>query len=261
MASVSQSSRQKRRPWTAQDQILAEVAAACGVSIREIGRVLGRGSSLVGYHLIPAVAKKASQSSRRWRKTNAESVRETNRRWQNANSEKARETNRRWQKENPDKVSKKSRRCRERNLDKYLERTRRWKRDNADKVRELCRRRDALRRCARRQALHPVTRHQIDVRFALWSYHCAFCGVDATHQRNHGRERLTVEHVLALTNGGLDEEANILPACSTCNTSKHNSPVEDWYRQQPWFMDARWAKIRKYCPAAVVGQLPLALAA
>jgi hypothetical protein len=216
---------------------------------------------LVGYHLIPAVAKKASQSSRRWRKTNAESVRETNRRWQNANSEKARETNRRWQKENPDKVSKKSRRCRERNLDKYLERTRRWKRDNADKVRELCRRRDALRRCARRQALHPVTRAQIDGRFAIWSNRCAFCGVAAGHERNRGRERLTVEHVLALTNGGLDEAANILPACSTCNTSKHNSPVEDWYRQQPWFTEARWAKIRKYCPAAVVGQLPLGLAA
>jgi len=261
MASVSQSSRQKRRPWTAQDQIVAEVAAACGVSFREIGRVLGRGSSLVGYHVIPAVAKKASESSRRWRKTNAESVRETNLRWLNANLEKVRENGRRWQKKNPDKVSNNSRRCRQRNLDKYLERSRRWKRNNADKVRELCRRRGALRRSARRRAVHPVTRAQIDARFAIWVNRCAFCGVDATHQRNHGRERLTVEHVLALTKGGLDEASNIIPACTACNSSKKSSPIEDWYRQQEWFTDARWAKIRKHCPAAVVGQLPLALAA
>jgi hypothetical protein len=261
MASVSQNGRRKPRPWTAQDQITAEVAAACGVSFREIGRVLGRGSSLVVYHVIPAVAKKASESSRRWRKTNAESVRETNRRWQNANSEKARETNRSWQKKNPDKVSNNSRRCRQRNLDKYLERSRRWKRNNADKVRELCRRRGALRRSARRRAVHPVTRAQIDARFALWDNRCAFCGVDATHERNHGHERLTVEHVLALTKGGLDEAENIIPACSTCNTSKNNSPIEDWYRRQPWFTDARWRKVQRHCPAAVVGQLPLALAA
>jgi 5-methylcytosine-specific restriction endonuclease McrA len=85
--------------------------------------------------------------------------------------------------------------------------------------------------------------------------------VDATHQRNHGRQRLTVEHVLALTKGGLDEAANIIPACTACNSSKNNSPIEDWYRQQPWFMDARWRKIQRHCSAAVVGQLPLALTA
>jgi 5-methylcytosine-specific restriction endonuclease McrA len=118
-----------------------------------------------------------------------------------------------------------------------------------------------LHRAARRQALHPVTRAQIDARFAIWGNRCAFCGADATHQRNHGRQRLTVEHVLALTKGGLDEASNIIPACTACNSSKNNSPIEDWYRQQEWFTETRWAKIRKHCPAAVVGQLPLALAA
>jgi hypothetical protein len=126
-------------------------------------------------------------------------------------------------------------------------------------MRERSRKRKVRIRSARRQALQPVTRQQIDARFALWNYRCAFCGVDASHQRNKGHDRLTIEHVLALTKGGLDEASNILPACLTCNLGKHNAPVEAWYRRQPFFTEPRWRKIQRHCPAAVVGQLPLAL--
>jgi hypothetical protein len=126
-------------------------------------------------------------------------------------------------------------------------------------MRERSRKRKVRIRSARRQALQPVTRQQIDARFALWNYRCAFCGVDASHQRNKGHDRLTIEHVLALIKGGLDEASNILPACLTCNLGKHNSPVEAWYHRQPFFTESRWQKIQRHCPAAVVGQLPLAL--
>jgi hypothetical protein len=70
-----------------------------------------------------------------------------------------------------------------------------------------------------------------------------------------------VEHVLALTKGGLDEASNIIPSCNTCNCSKNNSPVGAWYNRQPFFAEARWRKIQRHCSAAVVGQLPLAMAA
>jgi hypothetical protein len=261
MEPVSQSSRQKRRPWTAQDQIVAEVAAACGVSFCEIGRVLERSSSMVRDRLIAAVAENRRARHRRWRQENPDKVRENGRRWKQENPDKHRDHGRRWRRENAEKSREHSRRWYEANFDKVIKNGRRWKQENPGKVRENCRRRDARKRTARRQALHPVTRYQIDARFAIWGNRCAFCGADATHQRNHGRQRLTVEHVLALTKGGLDEASNIIPACTACNSSKSNSPIEDWYRQQKWFTEARWAKIRKHCPAAVVGQLPLALAA
>jgi len=139
------------------------------------------------------------------------------------------------------------------------ENSRRWYVANPGKHREKMRRRNAWKRAARLRALHPVTREQIDARFSLWRNRCAFCGVDASHPRNHGRDRLTVEHVLALTNGGLDEAANIIPACTACNSSKNNSLVQDWYCQQQWFTEARWRKIQRHCPAAASGQLPLAM--
>jgi hypothetical protein len=306
MEPVLQNGSRKRRPWTAQDQTTAEVAAACGVSLREIGRTLEYSDVAVRNHLIAAAAENARNRRRLYYQNNPEKIREYRRLyheansgriseknriyyesncqrlrnrnrlyyqanldkerkrarlWQFANPDKVRENNRRWRKSNPDQLREAGRRHYENNRRRVLERNRFWQQNNKDVLRELARRRAALHRAARRQALHPVTRAQIDARFALWGNRCAFCGVDATHQRNHGRQRLTVEHVLALTKGGLDEAANIIPACTACNSSKNNSPIEDWYRQQPWFMDARWRKIQRHCPAAVVGQLPLALTA
>ena len=385
MASVSQNGSRKRRPWTAQEQVTAEVAAACGVSCKEIGRVLNRSFNVVLNHLDARAAQRLRENQSRYREANIEKVRERNRTaarrrrkanpdqdreyqrlyrklnlarvrererlWREANLERHKETSRRWRKANLDVVRERKRRyyaanadkCRARsrqwasanservrdnqrryyeaNADKLREASRNWHKANRDKSRENCRRwyelnankaqedartyratnadkvqiskrayyesnrnkvkeyisrwrksnlnkikeysrrRNAWKRAARQRALHPVTHQQIEARFAIWRNRCAFCGVDATHKRNHGRERLTVEHVLALTKGGLDEASNIIPACTACNSSKHNSPIEDWYRKQPFFTAARWAKIQKHCPAAVVGQLPLALAA
>lgn len=42
-----------RRKWTPQDQAIAEVAAACGVSFRQIGRALGRTDNTIRYRLLP----------------------------------------------------------------------------------------------------------------------------------------------------------------------------------------------------------------
>jgi hypothetical protein len=291
MASVSQNGRRKPRPWTAQDQILAEVAAACGVTLSEIGRILNRPRKTVKSHLVPASAKKIVKYNLRWRKENPEKFCESKRRSYQANRHEmlkyarryrvsnrealrayarryyqlnnfnVREAVRRYRNANQDKAAECIARWRTNNLAKVRNYRRAWKENNPNKLRELSRRRNAWKRAARRQSLHPVTRAQIDARFALWSNHCAFCGVDASDPRNHGRDRLTVEHVLALTEGGLDEASNIIPACTACNSSKRNSPVEDWYRQQQFFAVTRWRKIERHCPAAVVGQLPLALAA
>lgn len=261
MASVSQNGRRARRPWTAQDQIFAEVAAACGVGCKPIARILGRSDGTVITHLIPSAVQKVRQQNKRYYEANAAQERERKMRYRRDNPEKVREDARRRYRANPEKERERVRRWQKANPEKVIEIQRRVQINNPSNMRERCRRRREWRRASRRAALQPVTRAQIDARFALWGNRCAFCGVDANHERNHGRRCLTVEHVLALTKGGLDEAANIIPACSACNCSKNNSPVENWYRQQPWFTDQRWRKIQCHCPAAVVGQIPLALAA
>jgi len=56
-----------RRRWTAEDQITAEVAAACGVGTREIGRVLGRAENVVRGRIHVVAREKQREASSRWR--------------------------------------------------------------------------------------------------------------------------------------------------------------------------------------------------
>lgn len=277
-----------RRSWTAQDQITAEVAAACGVSYCAIGKLLGRKTDVVKYHLDPSAAGKHRAYARRWAEANPDRVRENQRRYYEANADELRKANRCWHETNRDKSRTLSRRYYEANGDKQREyarryresnpeivreckrlyrksnsdkidlRIRHWQKANPEKVREYARRRNARERAGRQHALEPVTLHQVEFRRTLWRHRCAFCGVNANHPRNHGRKHLSVDHVLALISQGLDESSNIVPACFTCNSSKRATPIEKWYRRQPFFTEARWRKIQRHCPAAVVGQLPLA---
>jgi 5-methylcytosine-specific restriction endonuclease McrA len=93
-------------------------------------------------------------------------------------------------------------------------------------------------RLARKRANHyePYTVKQVKELKASFNYSCAYCGVSS--------QELHLDHVIALSRGGADAINNLVPACPWCNDSKYNSPVEDWYRKQPFFSEDRWLKIQ-----------------
>ena len=74
---------------------------------------------------------------------------------------------------------------------------------------------------------------------------CAYCGADA---------KLTLDHVVALNDGGLHVPSNLVGACGSCNSSKQDSPVEQWFKAQPFFSEQRWQRIQK-----ITGQGQLSL--
>lgn len=49
---------------------------------------------------------------------------------------------------------------------------------------------------------------------------CIYCGVT---------EGLTQDHIIPSSKGGPDIPANIVPACKSCNSSKHNRDIFEWY--------------------------------
>lgn len=295
---MGEAHQRPRQPWTEKDQRQAEQMRAQGLSYAAIGRHLGRGTETVRLRLDPIAAEKDRERKRmlyksdpskalarckQYKLKNREKVLAGYRRHYRANLERARLYAREKRRADPEKALARDRRYRAENLEKTRDAVRRyreanrealrardrkrykdkdpdirrskyleWQRSNRDKVRARNRCRYAMRRAARRRALLPVTFDCIRKQFALFGDQCAYCGAD---------EQLTVDHVLALNAGGLDQSDNIAPACPRCNSSKNASPVESWYRQQPFFTEARWRKIQRHCPAAVAGQLPLSLAA
>lgn len=95
-----------------------------------------------------------------------------------------------------------------------------------------------------------ITGKQIRGRFAEFDHHCAYCGAAGD---------LHIEHVVPISKGGPHAIGNIIPACKDCNFSKTNQDAESWYRQQPFFTEARWRKICRILGwgKSSVGQLAL----
>ncbi|WP_405560641.1 HNH endonuclease [Streptomyces sp. NBC_01180] len=54
--------------------------------------------------------------------------------------------------------------------------------------------------------------------FARWDNQCCYCDAPASE----------LDHVLALSRGGADEESNLVPACRQCNADKAAQTLAEW---------------------------------
>ena len=70
---------------------------------------------------------------------------------------------------------------------------------------------------------------------------CAYCG-----RTMHKGERLTRDHLEPVSEGGLTTQDNIVPACSSCNSSKGAEEWREWYMKQPFFSQERMNRIFKW---------------
>lgn len=70
---------------------------------------------------------------------------------------------------------------------------------------------------------------------------CAYCG--RTMKKG---ERLTRDHLEPVKEGGRTTQDNIVPACSSCNSSKGASEWREWFMRQPFFSQDRMNRIFKW---------------
>lgn len=70
---------------------------------------------------------------------------------------------------------------------------------------------------------------------------CAYCG--CTPRRG---QRLTRDHLEPVSHGGRTVHGNIIPACSSCNSSKGAEDFKDWFMAQPFFSQERLNRIFKW---------------
>lgn len=72
---------------------------------------------------------------------------------------------------------------------------------------------------------------------SVFNNSCAYCGATIN---------LTRDHVVPVSMGGLNTKHNIVPACKSCNSSKHNNEIVEWYKHSKYFSKERLAKIMKW---------------
>lgn len=57
------------------------------------------------------------------------------------------------------------------------------------------------------------------------------------------------DHVIPLAKGGCDSIENLLPSCPSCNLSKNDTLLNDWYPRQHFFTQERYQQINDYLEA------------
>ncbi len=65
---------------------------------------------------------------------------------------------------------------------------------------------------------------------------CIYCGKDSE----------SIDHVLPRSKGGLSITENCVPACLSCNGSKTDNEVFEWYRKQRFYDPRRSMAIRAW---------------
>lgn len=63
---------------------------------------------------------------------------------------------------------------------------------------------------------------------------CAYCG---------SAGKITQDHIVPVSGGGLNTKYNLVPACLSCNSSKNNRPLVQWYMKQPFATEERLQKV------------------
>jgi len=93
----------------------------------------------------------------------------------------------------------------------YLNKSKDWGRRNPDKAYAKKQR----RRFRLANVNNDLTAEQWAGIQRAFNYRCAYCG---------RRAKLTQDHVTPISHGGHHTLSNIVPACSSCNSSKHTGP-------------------------------------
>lgn len=179
---------------------------------------------------------------RRRRAEQPEACRAEGREWARANREKRRETERRYREKHPEQTQAIQERRkpkirawlkadREANPEKYHARFTEWHEKNSDYNRDRklawieanpdAHSAQINRRRARLMAAEGegVSPQQWKAIMADYGRCCAYCARPG---------RLTMDHVIPLSNGGTHDIHNVVPACRSCNSSKNNKTLIVW---------------------------------
>jgi hypothetical protein len=175
-----------------------------------------------------------AERKREYRQQNAERIRERQREYTAAHRESIRENNNRWRQEHPDQnrehrrrylekhreeINEKARLRRPINQAKQSERNRQWKIANPDRVRVNHNR----RRARKRDLADTFTASDWSIALRHFGNACAACGQGLMFYSHQ-------DHWIPITSEDCPGTVphNMVPLCSTCNISKHDTMPAEW---------------------------------
>lgn len=179
-------------------------------------------------------------SRRRWRQNNPEKEKATSRRFYRNHCEDEKERARIYKKNNPEKGREHAKKWRKNNPEKVRLSINRWCKNNPEKIKEYSKRNkknhpEQIRKDNRRRRNYKLnaegshTEQEWQDKKKKYCYRCAYCGIHENVLKDKYKCKkwwlLTEDHIIPLTKKGTDYINNIIPACVSCNSTKHNKII------------------------------------
>lgn len=116
--------------------------------------------------------------------------------------------------------------------------------DNRGEYKSIC---NQKRNSQKRNIPNSLTLREWEACKSYFDNKCAYCGEE---------DKLCKEHVVPFINRGGYTKENILPSCTTCNSSKNSRHIDDWYPNYKYYSKERHDKIDKYFKLIKEGEMP-----
>jgi hypothetical protein len=172
---------------------------------------------------------KVREAQRKYRQTNLAKLRERDQAWRAANREKRRQSSMAWRKEHPEKAEEVYRKWRESHpkkqaSEKDRQQRKAWRLAHPEQVSAFRHNRRALLRSSSGRYDAEDIKHLAKVQ----KNKCAACAIKMTKE---GRRKQSVDHVIAMKNGGSNGPENLQLLCLKCNLEKQAMHDLEWARK------------------------------
>ena len=182
---------------------------------------------------------------------NKEQIKEYQKEYRENNSEKLLEKYKEYRENNKEHISEKRKERYEKNKNKEKEYQREYYNKNKEKCKEYQKEyrennpEKVFNYATRRRQLEEnqgegITKDQWYEMMEFFNWECAYSGVSLE------KDNRSIDHIVALNNGGLNEIWNCVPMLRNLNTSKHTSDMLEWYVQQDFYSKERLNKIYEW---------------
>lgn len=166
-------------------------------------------------------------------KDNKERIDIQNKEWREKNKETRKLKNKQYHIDHKEERNKCSKQHYANNKLYYSEREKVYKKTHLEQNRIFCQKYRALKR----KLEATLTVEQWENIKMCFDNRCVYCGKKLP---------LVQEHFIAVSKGGEYTINNILPSCTTCNSSKNNKPFKTWYKTYKYYSKKREKTILDY---------------
>ena len=184
--------------------------------------------------------KENKEYYKEYREGKKEYYKEYRKEYYNSHKEKIKERAKLQREENEDYLKEYKKNYRKENKEKIAESKRRWYENNPQATFNS----SSRRRTKEETQGNGITKEQWLEMMNFFEWTCAYSGEYLGGKCN--KNIRSVDHIVALDNGGENEVWNCVPMYISHNKSKHTKDMLEWYLEQPFFSIERLTKIYEW---------------